>query len=64
MSLIVKNEIRCLSCICAGCMIEYSCKEKPCNDSTNPFDCVLVSSMCDTHDKLYENTLNEEDDLR
>lgn len=50
-------ELRCLSCICAGCPIENSCEEKPCTDSTNPYECTDVSCTCDTYDSLY----NKED---
>lgn len=55
--LVIKNELRCLSCICAGCPIEYSCKEKPCTDTTNPFECINVSFQCDTYENLQNNEI-------
>ena len=48
-------ELRCLSCICAGCAIEYTCKEKPCDDTTNPHECIYVQCQCDIYDEMYDN---------
>ena len=45
-------ELRCLDCICAGCPIEYSCTEKPCDDSTDMYRCTAVSYMCDIREEL------------
>lgn len=44
--------LRCLSCICAGCVIEDKCKDKPCNESTNPYECTNVNCQCDILDRL------------
>ena len=47
-------ELPCLSCICAGCPIEDTCQSKPCNESTNPYECMNVSCLCDEYDRLVE----------
>jgi len=47
-------ELRCLSCICAGCPIEYACDKKPCDESTNPYECTDVECVCEIYDEISE----------
>lgn len=52
-NLIGSIELRCLSCICAGCIIEDTCKDKPCSKSPRSvYECTDVSFQCDILDRL------------
>lgn len=50
----VCSELRCLSCICAGCPIEQTYQKKPCNESTDPYECTDVECSCEIYDELQE----------
>ena len=46
------KEPRCFSCICAGCKLEYTCKEKPCDENVNVYDCREAVFECEIYDDI------------